>query len=631
MKALDQKFVTTLALAAFLTGLPVYAQTWVPTAVGTYDWNSNGNWSTAFPNATGAAANISGDFTGVQTINLNQAITVGSLTTEDTGAPTDSGVTIAANAGSLTFAVASGSASLVQNSDVVTTISSAVTFNSDTAISGSGAVTLSGATTVATGKTLTISNTGGTTVSGASTFNGNLAVNSALTLSGGSHTLSGLSGSGTITKSNAANGLTVNGDNSAFTGAWVLSGNSTNSRLFISNDNNLGAANVGITLTNTNGITFGAAANVTLASTRTITITGALLGFGTSGSGTHSNTVNSKITGAGGSVRTLGGSTNTVVLGNDTNDFTGSLIMQSGGIFSVNTFADSGVASGAGAGSTVVFGNDSGGGGSLVYTGASAASSNRLLQIVSANVGTGAAVSAQVINNGAGTLTLTNTGNFISGVSASARTLTLGGTNAGLNTFSQLINSDGSVGTGVVSLIKKDAGKWVLGSANTYTGATTINGGTLGLGVNNAIGSGSAIALNAGTFDLQTFSTSAASLGFNAGSSLKFNLGTPGNVTALLALAGGFNKSGSGVFTLDFAGSGQEGTYKLVSFSGTTFASASDFTVVNLGSGLSGVLTLDGSSLNLAVSAVPEPSTYALMAGAFALAGAMVHNRKRRG
>ena len=37
MKALDQKFVTTLALAAFLAGLPAYAQTWVPTAAGTYD------------------------------------------------------------------------------------------------------------------------------------------------------------------------------------------------------------------------------------------------------------------------------------------------------------------------------------------------------------------------------------------------------------------------------------------------------------------------------------------------------------------------------------------------------------------------------------------------------------------
>jgi hypothetical protein len=42
------------------------------------------------------------------------------------------------------------------------------------------------------------------------------------------------------------------------------------------------------------------------------------------------------------------------------------------------------------------------------------------------------------------------------------------------------------------------------------------------------------------------------------------------------------------------------------------------------------VLTLNGSSLSLAVSAVPEPSTYALMAGAFALTAATLHNRKRR-
>ncbi|HSI08455.1 MAG: hypothetical protein ACAH89_02255, partial [Rariglobus sp.] len=77
MKALDQKFVTTLALAAFLAGLPVYAQTWVPTAAGTYDWNTNGSWSAAFPNATDAAANINIDIAGDQTINLNQSVTVG--------------------------------------------------------------------------------------------------------------------------------------------------------------------------------------------------------------------------------------------------------------------------------------------------------------------------------------------------------------------------------------------------------------------------------------------------------------------------------------------------------------------------------------------------------------------------
>jgi fibronectin-binding autotransporter adhesin len=720
MKAPDQKFVTTLALAAFLAGLPIYAQTWVPTASGTYDWNSNGNWSAAFPNATDAAANINIDIAGDQTINLNQSVTVGALTLNDSGASGDSLITIATGTagGQLVFQTSSGNATLTQSNSAATAISSAVVFNSNTTISGSGI-----------------------------TFGGPL------------------SGSGTVTKNNGANGLTLTGDNSAFTGAWVLSGNATTSRLFIGNDNNLGASGVGITFTNSNQISF-TAAGVVLAATRTFTVnSGATAIFTATGTG---DTVNSKITGAG-AVTNLSNGTATLFLGNASSDFTGQLNLTGSSIVSISTIANAGVASAAGAGSVFNFGNNSGGGGSLVYTG-SAASSDRALQIAN----TTSTTNAKLINNGTGALTMTSTANLLTSTDPTLNTLVsnvfLGGTNTGANSFAQTINASvgtglvnftkqdagtwrlansantytgvtsiaasggvlevvkladggsnssigaatnvatnllignagtlryvgagdstnrlftingtanlhgatlessgagavnftntGSVawgttnqtrtlylggtntgantlsaliannGTGAVSVTKSDAGKWVLANAgNSYTGATTINGGTLALGINNAVASGSAITLTGGTFDLQTFSTSAASLGFNAGTSLKFNLGTPGNVTALLALAGNFDKSGSGVFTLDFSGSGQAGTYNLVSFAGTAFASASDFTVTNLGSGLSGVLTLNGSSLSLAVSAVPEPSTYALMAGAFALTAATLHNRKRR-
>ena len=720
MKALDQKFVTTLALAAFLAGLPVYAQTWVPTAAGTYDWNTNGSWSAAFPNATDAAANINIDIAGDQTINLNQSVTVGALTLNDSGASGDSLITIATGTagGQLVFQTSSGNATLTQSNSAATAISSAVVFNSNTTISGSG-ITFSGP----------------------------------------------ISGSGTVTKNNGANGLTLTGDNSAFTGAWVLSGNATTSRLFIGNDNNLGASGVGITFTNSNQISF-TAAGVVLAATRTFTVnSGATAIFTATGTG---DTVNSKITGAG-AVTNLSNGTATLFLGNASSDFTGQLNLTGSSIVSIGTIANAGVASAAGAGSIINFGNNSGGGGSLVYTG-SAASSDRALQIAN----TASTTNAKLINNGTGALTMTSTANLLTSTDPTLNTLVsnlfLGGTNTGANSFAQTINASvgsglvnftkqdagtwrlantastytgvtsiaasggvlevvkladggsnssigaatnvatnllignagtlryvgagdstnrlftvngtanlqgatlessgagavsftntGSVawgttnqtrtlylggtntgantlaslisnnGSSAVSVTKQDAGRWVLTNANGYTGATTINGGTLALGINNAIGSGSAIALTGGTFDLQGFSTTAASLGFANGTTLKFNLGAPGNVTALLALTGNFDKSGSGVFTLDFSGSGQAGTYNLVSFAGTTFASASEFSVVNLGSGLSGVLTLNGSSLSLAVSAVPEPSTYALMAGAFALAGATLHNRKRRG
>ena len=63
--------------------------------------------------------------------------------------------------------------------------------------------------------------------------------------------------------------------------------------------------------------------------------------------------------------------------------------------------------------------------------------------------------------------------------STGAKTLTLGGSNTGANTFGGVI-ADG-VGS-VISLTKTGAGTWILSGANTYTGNTTVSAGTLVLG-----------------------------------------------------------------------------------------------------------------------------------------------------
>mgnify|MGYP000940722718 CR=1 FL=1 len=65
---------------------------------------------------------------------------------------------------------------------------------------------------------------------------------------------------------------------------------------------------------------------------------------------------------------------------------------------------------------------------------------------------------------------------------AGAKTLTLGGT----STTADNLISGAIADNGVVSLTKTDAGTWVLSGANTYTGATTISGGTLKLTANAA-------------------------------------------------------------------------------------------------------------------------------------------------
>lgn len=78
---------------------------------------------------------------------------------------------------------------------------------------------------------------------------------------------------------------------------------------------------------------------------------------------------------------------------------------------------------------------------------------------------------------GSGAVQFTNTGSLAhSGTANSARTLTLSGVNTGDNLLAAQL---GNYGTGVVSLVKKDAGKWRLTGTNTYTGATTVQAGTL--------------------------------------------------------------------------------------------------------------------------------------------------------
>lgn len=55
-----------------------------------------------------------------------------------------------------------------------------------------------------------------------------------------------------------------------------------------------------------------------------------------------------------------------------------------------------------------------------------------------------------------------------------------------------------SVGSGVGGLTKVGLGTLTLGAASTYTGATTVTGGTLAVTANNATGGGGALTVGAG-------------------------------------------------------------------------------------------------------------------------------------
>ncbi|MCU0794016.1 MAG: PEP-CTERM sorting domain-containing protein, partial [Opitutaceae bacterium] len=81
---------------------------------------------------------------------------------------------------------------------------------------------------------------------------------------------------------------------------------------------------------------------------------------------------------------------------------------------------------------------------------------------------------------------------------------------------------------------------------------------------------------------------------------------------------------------LDFGGTALEGTFDLVtSASAITAFSANQFSIVNLGAGYTGTVGLTANALQITVSAIPEPSAFAALAGLAALGGAITRRRRR--
>lgn len=231
-------------------------------------------------------------------------------------------------------------------------------------------------------------------------------------------------------------------------------------------------------------------------------------------------TVNSVIHGSAG-LTILGtmGTTGAVNFANTLNDFTGPLTLTGSSPLVIPALANGGVVSAMGA-ATANAANLIFNGGRLRVNGATASSTDRMftLRTAGGTIDSGHATAAVNFTN-TGAITLEGTG---------ARTLTFAGVSTGNNVFAPLIGDNG----GPTAVTKIDAGLWELTAANTYTGATSINGGTLAFSNLNNLGAGTVLNLGGGN------------LRWNAGNTVDI---TTARTVTLTGGNSGFNTNGQNI------------------------------------------------------------------------------------
>ncbi len=373
------------------------------------------------------------------------------------------------------FDIADGAAAVDMDISAIVSGTVALTKSGAGTMVFSGANNYSGATSVNAGVLNIQSNTGlGTTAAGTTVAN-----NATLQLQGG------------ITVGNEA--LSIRGTGaSGQTGALV---------------------NVSGTNSYSGPITLAAAATVS-SDSGILNLTGGISGptFGLTLAGTGTGTVSSVIGTTSGGLVKAGAGTWTL---SGANTYTGSTTINTG-ILNIQHAAGLGdVASGTtvASGATLQLQHGTGitiGAETLNISGSGAGGQNGALVNVGGTNNYGGLLTlgaAATISSDGGILNLTNAGTITGGTFG----LTLAGTSDG--------NITSIIGTTTGSLTKNGAGVWTLSGANTYSGNTIINAGTLRLGANDRIADASAVHVSGtGVFDLNNFSDAINSLTMTAGS-----------------------------------------------------------------------------------------------------------------
>jgi fibronectin-binding autotransporter adhesin len=308
-----------------------------------------------------------------------------------------------------------------------------------------------------------------------------------------------------------------------------------------------------------------------------------------------------------------------------TNSFTGGFSFGGSGIASsvveitklANGAQDSSIGRSTNAAGSIIFGGSNAG--TLRYIG-TGDTTDRLFSVGSAGgildaSGTGVD----------GAMKWVNTGSVSWSGTTANRLVTLTGSNTKDNA---VLASFADMSTFKTSIYKTGTGRWILGGTNSttstttnnaFTGNITIDAGTLELGANTAGGNGANVILNGGTFATGGFSEAFGTLALN------------GNATLDL---------GAGDSDLTFANSSAVVWGTSISLSIINYTESVDSVFFGVG-GLTGdqlaqiringthYAALDGSGFLALGSAIPEPSTFALLAGLGSLLLAASRRQRR--
>ncbi|MBA4304944.1 MAG: hypothetical protein C0424_12015 [Sphingobacteriaceae bacterium] len=488
---------------------------------------------------TGAILNVSGDNTLSATISMGSAARIQS----------NAGTLTLSNAASITatnqnFTVSSGTGAAVTVSGTIGIGSGTVTKEGQGVTTFSVANPYTGNTTINDGALIpTVANAFGTTGNIIVTSNGTLRFNTLITFSRPvSITGAGRSNVGAI--QHVAGGATL-ASNVTITGNARI--NSDAGTFILSNAGTITGTSQTLTLGGAGNITFNRAIGLTtgpvtkdgggtvtlneqstytgvtsvtagtliygdnnIVGTGNLTVTGGTLNIGvfndtvavftvTGGAVTGTGTIFAQGDYAfqGGTIGiNLGGDVGLIKSGTGTatltgaNSFTGQVWIQNGtlSVSSMNTWPSPTATSNLGspnsaANATIRLGSTTTTG-VLLYTG-TGQSTDRNLELAGTTGG------GTITHNGSGVLTF---GGSMTATGSGNKTFTLGGANTANNVFNPDI-PDGP--SGITSLTKADAGRWILPNAKAFTGAVAINGGFLEVENSGALGVGGTVTLAA--------------------------------------------------------------------------------------------------------------------------------------